>query len=121
MSDISHIHYTGASKVVIRLCEIVNVLIEESGKANIEIDAALSENSQNPVQNRAIAAAITGLQAQITAVQEAIGISPGAITASVENDILVLTGAGAFVKGTRLILLSNSVSASGDTLTFETG
>ena len=101
MADISHIHYTGASKVIHRLCGTVNALVDGGGGGD--------------------SAAIAELQAQIAAIREALEALPNEITASVENDILILTGAGASVKGTRLILVSNSVSASGDTLTFETG
>ena len=97
MADIPHIHYNGASKVIIRLCEIANALIDGGGGDS---------------------ASIVELQSQIAAIQETIGVSPGTITASVENDILILTGAGASVKGNHLLLISGDAIAADNVLHF---
>lgn len=100
MSDIPHIAYNGESKVIRRLCQSVNALADGGGGGGADVTAAISALSE-----------------RIDALQDTVGVTPG-LTASVENGVLILTGSGAAVKSSRLVLVSNSVSVSGNAVIF---
>ena len=101
MPDIPHVYYSGDSKPIIRLCGAVNALIDHGGGGDIA------------------PAVIAEIQSQIAAVREAISALPYTIAASVENNVLILNGAGASVRGNHLVLASGDVSVSADVLRFD--